>query len=97
MKIRIVKDESAAKLWIGIASCGVVGDELWFGRECASPIERELLREHLIAALNNTFERIRRVSYMRGWRDAKSKKRAKEQWFPCGSDVVDWERKEAGL
>ena len=97
MRIRIAKNDNPKQLFVGITTGGVVGEELWFVRDGASEIERELLREHLIASLSDTFERIRKVSYLRGWRDAKSKKKLKQQWFACQSDMLDWEKREAGL
>lgn len=97
MKIRVAKNDNPTQLFVGIMTGGVVREELWFARDSASEIERELLREHLIASLNDTFERIRKVSYLRGWRDAKAKKKSKQQWFACYSDVLDWEKEEAGL
>lgn len=40
-----------------------------------------LLMWHLRYRLHETIERTRRAAYEQGWKDAKSKKRAKQTWF----------------
>ena len=67
-----------------------------FYRAGASQIETALLRQHLQDQLDAMMEEVRQVSYLRGWRDAKSK-RKKQSWFPDIAQVMDWEKKEAGL
>ena len=67
-----------------------------FYHACSSPIESVLLQPHIEKAIAGTMEEIRRVSYQRGWRAAKSKKVKKSDWFPSLTQVQEWEKKEAG-
>jgi len=67
-----------------------------FYRAGTSSIETLLLERHLDKLLWSKMEEVRRVSYLRGWRDAKAHK-VKSTSFPKCVDVLDWERKDAGL
>lgn len=64
---------------------------LWFRREASSELECQLLQAHLDRTLGSLLEDLRRVSYERGWKDAKRKK-AKSTNFPHCLRVLDWER-----
>ena len=80
---------------ITIQGLGQIVD-LKFYRDAASEIEAVLLQKHILEAISHGFKDIRRVSYLRGWRDAKSKKRKKEDWFPPHPTITPWERNEIG-
>jgi len=67
-----------------------------FYRAGASEIETALIEQHLDALIADSTEALRKVSYLRGWRDAKSKRR-KADGFTSGLVVDEWEKKEAGL
>jgi hypothetical protein len=67
-----------------------------FWRQSPSEIEATLLQAHLSGKVDASMEAIRKVSYLRGWRAAKSK-RNKESWWSCWPEVLPWEKKEAGL
>lgn len=67
-----------------------------FYREGASSIETVLLQSQLQRMFDEQIEALRRVSYLRGWRAAKSKLK-KATWFADYQKVLDWEEKEAGL
>lgn len=85
------------RLWISVDAGHPLKEKIWFPRDCASEIEAALLEKQIDGKLNATAEEIRKVSYSTGWRDAKSKKRTKRTWFVMCLNVLDWERKDAGL
>ena len=96
--IRVVNAaDSKTGLFIGLKSGHPVTEEMLFYRECASPLEKTLLQEHLTQYFSDLFEEVRYTSYVMGWRDAKSKKRAKRDFFPGVSEVTQWEKNQAGL
>lgn len=97
MTISFVSSNDGGGLYVEVRPDGL-GENLCldFYRAGASVIETTLLRRHIRQALDNQMEAIRKVSYLRGWRDAKSK-RKKKDWFASCVDVRDWETKEAGL
>lgn len=64
---------------------------LWFRREAASELECQLLQAHLDTSLRRMVEEVRRVSYARGWKDAK-KKKARSTTFAGCLKVLEWER-----
>jgi len=66
-----------------------------FYRAGASSIETLLLEQQLDNLIWSKMEEVRRVSYLRGWRDAKAH-RVKRTSFPTCVDVLDWENKDAG-
>lgn len=67
-----------------------------FYRAGASSIETVLLQVQLQRVFDEQTEHLRRVSYLRGWRAAKSKLK-KASWFADYQKVLEWEEKEAGL
>lgn len=97
MSIRVVNATNERGLFVSIKAPYPLSCEIDMYRECASQIERDLLRVHLAGTIGELFKEVRAVSYAMGWRDAKSKKRAKREHFPCSTRIEDWERKQAGL
>ena len=97
MNIRLLSAEGGKGLYIELKPDDL-GENvtLDFYRDSASTIEATLLRRYVQKALADQMQQVRQVSYLRGWRDAKSK-RTKRDWFPCCVNVPDWEKKEAGL
>ena len=65
---------------------------LQFCRSSGSTIEAILLQRHIEHLIGEAMQEIRRTSYNRGWRDAKSKKKAKDTFFPTHPAVLEWER-----
>lgn len=97
MMISFISSDSRKGLFVRVRPDGLEKDLcLDFYRYGASTIETTLLRQYLCTALQDQMEQIRTVSYLRGWRDAKSK-RKKKDWFASSVDVRDWEEREAGL
>jgi hypothetical protein len=78
------------------SSLMVCRDALDFYRAGASPLETQILTVEIHEKLRAHMEEVRRVAYLRGWRDAKAK-RKKVTWYPGWFEVLDWERREAGL
>lgn len=78
-------------LWVKIQDPDTSLPPIWFRREASSELECQLLQAHLDRTLGALLEDIRRVSYERGWKDAK-KKKAKSTNFPHCLRVLDWER-----
>ncbi len=87
---------SANKKHVGIEIEDSTIGKITFWRESSSEIEATLLQAHLSGKVDASMEAIRKVSYLRGWRAAKSK-RNKESWWSCWTEVLPWEREEAGL
>ncbi len=95
--IRVVYSaDSKTGLFLGLKPGHPVNEEVLFFRECASPLERALLQQHMTEYISALFREVRRTSYLSGWRDAKSKK-LKRDFFSGMSEVVEWEKKQAGL
>ena len=95
--IRIIRSSGNNKLiWVAFKPGFPLGEneEVFFMRECASEIECKLLYEKLQGQLGRTMEEIRKVSYQRGWRQAKAKKGGKHKWFSPHSAVLPWEKEE---
>jgi hypothetical protein len=93
--IRIVRSSDNPKLiWVAFKPGFPLGEneEVFFSRECASEIECKLLCEKLQSQLGLNMEEIRKVSYQRGWKQAKAKKGGKCTWFATHSAVLPWER-----
>jgi len=65
---------------------------LQFVRASGSNIETILLQRHIEHLIGEAMQEIRRTSYNRGWRDAKSKKKVKATFFPIYPAVLEWER-----
>ena len=97
MNIRLLSAEGGKGLYIELTPDDL-GENVTidFYRAGASDIEATLLQRHLQQALDQQMEKVRQVSYLRGWRDAKSK-RKKHGWFASCVYVPGWEKKEAGL
>lgn len=57
--------------------------EIYFYWECGAnnQLYSQLLSELLQKRLSDRIESIRKEEYERGWREAKSKKKPKSQWF----------------
>ena len=93
--IHVVKCTNDKGLFVRIKPCSPLNDavRLDFYRACASDIECDLLQAHLDAMISENMEQIRKVSYNAGWRDAKSHKKSKRDWFASATEVMDWERK----
>lgn len=72
-------------------------EEVWFQRECASPMECRLLCEMLQRKQGEQLSLLRKASYFRGWKHAKAKKGGKRIWFPTAFELLPWEKVEAGL
>ena len=96
MRISILSTEQGVWVRLGNDYPLKTQENLDFYRAGASSIETALLRKHLQDQLDAMMEEVRQVSYLRGWRDAKSK-RKKQAWFSDFAQVMDWEKKEAGL
>ena len=97
MTISFISSSDGQGLYVRVRPDGIEKDlNLDFHRASASVIETRLLQRYLYTALSNQMEQVRQVSYLRGWRDAKSK-RKKKDYFASSVDVRDWEEKEAGL
>ena len=97
MTISFISSDGKKGLFVRVRPDGLEkGLCLDFYRDGASAIETTLLQRHLYKVLQDQMEAVRKVSYLRGWRDAKSK-RKKKDWFASCVDVRDWETKEAGL
>ena len=84
------------KKHVGIAIEDSTIGKIVFWRQSSSEIEATLLQAHLSGKVDASMEAIRKVSYLRGWRAAKSKHN-KESWWSCWPEVLPWEKKEAGL
>ena len=69
---------------------------LSFWRSGLTEVETRLLAVAIRGAIAANMTEIRRVSYLRGWRDKASHKN-KEGWFASHPSVMPWERKDAGL
>lgn len=87
---------SVDKNHIGIEFEDATIGKVTFWRQSPSTIEATLLQAHLCGKVDASMEAIRKVSYLRGWRAAKSKHN-KESWWSCWTEVLPWEKKEAGL
>lgn len=97
MKILFLPEPNGHGLYVRLIPAGLGENvQLDFYRAGTSRIEATLLGRHLQEGLDAQMELVRRVSYLRGWRDAKSK-RKKHEWFASCVDVREWESKEAGL
>ena len=96
--INILDGQDKENLFVCIDGQGELkGLRIEFHRHCASEIERNLLRCQLNDRLHKAMKEIRRVAYLTGWRDAKSKRVKKCEMFACATSALDWERKDAGL
>ena len=84
-------------LWVRVMGEYPVKQLFDFHLECATTVERSLLEKHLVTVMEKHCEELRRVSYLAGWRMAKSKKMQKRRYFNDCVEVMDWEKKEAGL
>ena len=72
------------------------GMELLFWRSGMTEVETHLLCAAIRKAIETNMTEIRRVSYLRGWRDKASHK-LKEGWFASHSSIIPWEKENAGL
>lgn len=97
--IRIVRSHDNKGLFVSLELGYPMPEkmELDFFRASASEVETRLLEQEVRKKLHGLFEEIRKVSYLKGWKDAKSKKARKSHVFPNRMYMDDWERKEAGL
>ncbi len=89
--ISILREDNQQAVWVKVEALGDL-PPLWFRRESASALECRLLCERLRQELGTRLEEIRRVSYERGWKDAKAK-RPRSTVFPTCTKVLDWEHK----
>ena len=97
MNMSIVRSADKKGVFIKLKHSDVNdGEYLYFYREGASQLEVELLQERLDKVVSAQLEGLRRTSYLRGWRAAKSKKIAKESWFAMCLDILNWEKVESG-
>ena len=71
--------------------------KLVFWHESSSEIEATLLANYLAPRFEKALEYLRKVSYLRGWRAAKSKRTAKATWWSGWREILSWEKDEAGL
>lgn len=89
MDIYVYYDSKGACLSVEHPTLGI----LQFHRESASEIEKILLTKELKENLQRDMREIRRISYLRGWRDAKAKRR-KHDCFSSFPSVMSWEKEE---
>ena len=93
--LSIKRDGTRVVIW---AKASPLGDDHGINMtyETQSEWLAEFIVQKLKADLGKLVSEIREVSYRRGWRDAKSKKRPKDDFFPTCLDVREWEREAAG-
>ena len=94
MNIHIHKEPNSKGVYLKVSLDGL--EPLWFYRDGASKLETQLLNDELYRQFSKQLEELRKVSYLRGWRDAKAK-RVKTQFFADVLFMTDHERKAAGL
>jgi len=69
------------KVKITIETGMATGGDLFLYWECSNELFAELLTTRLQRKLADRIEAIRQEEYNKGWKDAKSKKKAKQTWF----------------
>ena len=89
--IEFLRSTDNQAIWIKVTAGGPITEPLWWRHECLSALECQLLQDYLKRAMATQLEEIRRVSYERGWKDAKSKK-GKSTTFATCMTVLGWER-----
>jgi len=71
-------DGTKVKIFIEV---GVFDKMVVFTHECSHDYFAHLMRDSYINHMNRKLEKIRREAYNQGWKDAKSKKVAKNTFF----------------
>jgi len=96
MNIEILSEKEEKGVYLKVTIEGF--EPFWFYRQGASKIETQLLHEKLRSLFGQQMRQVRTVSYLRGWRDAKAKRvKQDKDWNPVSVDLMNWEKKEAGL
>lgn len=95
--IRFLKSSDGNHVILRVSGDPLLVENIDLYRQSHSKIEATLLRERLQEQLDATIRMIRQVSYCMGWKDAKSKKNPKRDYFSSHTEVHDYEQEQAGL